>query len=50
MSGTVDFVIPINKEDLIHIGPPGQYTVEQTFTKNELPGKIRGNNLFIYIA
>ena len=37
-----EFVIPINKEDLFHIGPAGQYVVDQTYSKNELPGKLRG--------
>ena len=50
MNGAVDFVIPINKEDLIHVGPPGQYVVEQTFTKHELPGKLRGKLLSLLFA
>lgn len=42
----IDFAIPINKEDLLHVGSPGQYSVEQTYSKNELLGKLRGK--FIY--
>ena len=38
----IEFGIPINKEDLLQVGPPGQYSVEQTYSKNELPGKLRG--------
>ena len=38
----VEFTIPINKEDLLQVGGPGQYSVEQTYSKNELPGKLRG--------
>lgn len=37
----LEFVIPLNKEDLLH-GPIGQYSVEQTFSKHELPGRLRG--------
>ena len=43
MSG-IEFVIPINKEDLCSVGFPGQYVVDQTFSKNELPSKLRGKN------
>ena len=40
----VDFVIPTNKEDLFQFGAHGQYAVEQTYSKNELPAKLRGKH------
>ena len=38
----VDFIIPVNKEDLFQGGDSRQYVVEQTYSKHELTGKLRG--------
>ena len=38
----VDFIIPVNKEDLFQGADSRQYVVEQTYSKHELPGKLRG--------
>lgn len=47
---SLEFAIPLNKEDLLH-GSIGQYTVEQTFSKHELPGKLRGmRNIHIVLG
>lgn len=43
----VDFIIPVNKEDLLQ-GASRQYVVEETYSKHELPGKLRGV-LFVFI-
>ena len=45
----VEFAIPLNKEDLLHIGQPGQYVVEEVFSKNELPVKLRGT-FYYYVS
>ncbi|XP_046630867.1 condensin complex subunit 1-like isoform X2 [Daphnia pulicaria] len=37
----LEFVISENKEDLLHSSSPNQYVVEQTYSKHELPGKLR---------
>ena len=37
-----EFVIPINKEDLFQSSSSRQYVVEQTYSKHELPAKLRG--------
>ena len=34
--------IPINEEDLFQSSSSSQYVVEQTFSKHELPAKLRG--------
>jgi hypothetical protein len=41
----LEFVISENKEDLLHSSSPNQYVVEQTYSKHELPGKLRGTIL-----
>jgi hypothetical protein len=38
----LEFIISENKEDLLHSTSSRQYVVEQTYSKRELPGKLRG--------